>query len=113
MRKQLDSSATDITREMAKQYYNNNEYYKSLIEYENCVILDKQHEADYDENIQKLRGFVNPESIITQRFLAKGNELLLQGEPKSANKYFTEVMVLTNPKSDVYKLAKSKIANVK
>ena len=113
LRKQLDSSATDITREMAKQYYNNNEYYKSLIEYENCVILDKQHETDYDENIQKLRGFVNPESIVTQRFLAKGNELLLQGEQKSANKYFTEVMALTNPKSDVYKLAKSKIANVK
>ena len=39
--------------------------------------------------------------------------VVLKGEIKGANKYFTEVMRLAHPKSNEYKLAKSKLVNVK
>ena len=109
----IDSSVIDITIEMAKQYYNNNEYYKSLLEYENCVILDSENKSEYEHFIKKLNSFINPESIITKNYIKKGKELLIRGEKQGANKYFTEVLHLANPKSDEYKLAKSKITNVK
>ena len=113
LKKLLDSSVVDITLELAKQYYNNNEYYKSLLEYENCVILDSDNKFEYEDTIRKLRSFINPESIVTRKYLEKGKELLMQGEKQGANKYFTEVLHLANPKSDEYRLAKSRIANVK
>ena len=113
LKKLLDSSVVDITLELAKQYYNNNEYYKSLLEYENCVILDSDNKFEYEDTIRKLRSFINPESIVTKKYLEKGKELLMQGEKQGANKYFTEVLHLANPKSDEYRLAKSRIANVK
>ena len=113
LKKLLDSSVVDITLELAKQYYNNNEYYKSLLEYENCVILDSDNKLEYEDTIRKLRSFINPESIVTRKYLEKGKELLMQGEKQGANKYFTEVLHLANPKSDEYRLAKSRIANVK
>ena len=113
LKKLLDSSVVDITLELAKQYYNNNEYYKSLLEYENCVILDSDNKFEYEDTIRKLRSFINPESIVMRKYLEKGKELLMQGEKQGANKYFTEVLHLANPKSDEYRLAKSRIANVK
>lgn len=113
LKKMIDSSVIDITIEMAKQYYNNNEYYKSLLEYENCVILDSENKSEYEHFIKKLNSFINPESIITKNYIKKGKELLIRGEKQGANKYFTEVLHLANPKSDEYKLAKSKITNVK
>lgn len=113
LKKLLDSSVVDITLELAKQYYNNNEYYKSLLEYENCVILDSDNKFEYEDTIRKLRSFINPEAIVTRKYLEKGKELLMQGEKQGANKYFTEVLHLANPKSDEYRLAKSRIANVK
>lgn len=113
LKKLLDSSVVDITLELAKQYYNNNEYYKSLLEYENCVILDSDNKFEYEDTIRKLRSFINPESIVTRKYLEKGKKLLMQGEKQGANKYFTEVLHLANPKSDEYRLAKSRIANVK
>lgn len=113
LKKLLDSSVVDITLELAKQYYNNNEYYKSLLEYENCVILDSDNKFEYEDTIRKLRSFINPEFIVTRKYLEKGKELLMQGEKQGANKYFTEVLHLANPKSDEYRLAKSRIANVK
>ena len=113
LKKLLDSSVVDITLELAKQYYNNNEYYKSLLEYENCVILDSDNKFEYEDTIRKLRSFINPESIVTRKYLEKGKELLMPGEKQGANKYFTEVLHLANPKSDEYRLAKSRIANVK
>ena len=113
LKKLLDSSVVDITLEMAKQYYNNNEYYKSLLEYENCLILDSDNKFEYEDTIRRLRSFVNPEAIVTKKYLEKGKELLMQGEKQGANKYFTEVLHLASPKSEEYRLAKSRIANVK
>ena len=83
------------------------------MEYENCVILDSDNKFEYEDTIRKLRSFINPESIVTRKYLEKGKELLMQGEKQGANKYFTEVLHLANPKSDEYRLAKSRIANVK
>lgn len=113
LKKLLDSSVVDITIEMAKQYYNNNEYYKALLEYENCIILDSQNHIEYDDIVRKLKRFLDPEAIVTKKYLEKGKDLLLQGEKQGANKYFTEVLHLANPKSEEYRLAKSKISNVK
>ena len=109
----LDSSATDITLELAKKHYENNEYYEALAEYENLIIINPELKSEYIDEINKLKTFINSEDIITKNYLAKGNELLLKGEIKGANKYFTEVMHLAHPKSNEYKLAKSKLVNVK
>lgn len=113
LKKMLDISASDITLEVAKQHYENNEYHEALIEYENYVILNPQLKSEYEHEINKLKSFVNSEEIITRKYLDKGKELLKRGETKGANKYFTEVMHLSNPKSDEYKFAKSKLGNVK
>lgn len=113
LKKSLDTSAIEITQEVAKQHYYNNEYYEALIEYENCIILDSENKSDYEHHVKRIQNFLYPEEIITRNFLKKGKELLIQGEIKGANKYFTEVMALTHPKSEEYKLAKSKISNVK
>lgn len=113
LKRLLDKSVVDITEEIAKQYYSNNEYYDALLEYENCIILNPENVSEYSDNIKRLKSFVNPESIVMQKYLEKGKELFLQGERASANKYFTEVLHLANPKSDEYRLAMSKISNVK
>lgn len=113
IKKFVDDSAVDITLELAKQHYKNNEYYEALTEYENLIILDSELKLDYIDDINKLKGFINAEDVITKNYLAKGNDLLVRGEIKGANKYFTEVMHLANPKSNEYKLAKSKLVNVK
>ena len=113
LKKLINVTAPDITLELAKKYYQNNEYYKALIEYENYSILNPQNAAEYISIINQLKSFVNSEQIITKQYLKKGDELLQKGEAKGANKYFTEVMHLSNPKSREYKLAKSKLVNVK
>lgn len=112
LKRQLDSSATDITLELAKKYYENNEYFKALIEYENYLILNPDMKYEYESKVQQLKTFTNPESVVTKKYLERGRDLLQKGEVKGANKYFTEVMHLSNPKSNEYKLAKSKLTNV-
>ena len=113
LKKLIDITAPNITLEFAKKYYQNNEYYKALIEYENYTILSPQNADEHISTINQLKSFVNSEQIITKKYLEKGGELLQKGEVKGANKYFTEVMHLSNPKSREYKLAKSKLVNVK
>lgn len=112
LKKQLDKTAIDISLEIAKRHYENNEYFEALFEYENYIILNPQAKVEYDDEIQKLKTFTNPERIITKKYIEKGNNLLLQGEIKGANKYFTEVLHLSNPKSEEYKIAKSKLVDV-
>jgi len=112
LRKQIDFYSSNVVLEMAKKHYENNEYYKALVEYENYVILKPESKDDYAETIKRIRSFLLPEQIITRKYLEKGKELLKTGEIDGAKRYFTEVMHLSNPKSNEYKLAKSKILNV-
>lgn len=112
LKRLLDSSAVEVTLELAKQHYSNNEYFEALTEYENYIILNPDAKDEYQHEIDKLKSFIHPEHIITRKYLEKGKTLLKQGEIRGANKYFTEVLQLSNPKSDEYKLAKSKISNV-
>ncbi len=112
LKKQIDFYSSNVVLEIAKQHYENNEYYKALVEYENYVILKPESKDDYTETIKKIRSFTLPEQIITRKYLEKGKELLKTGEVEGAKRYFTEVMHLSNPKSNEYKLAKSKILNV-
>ena len=113
IKKFIDESSIDITLELAKKHYENNEYYDALIEYENIIILNPELKFEYADEINKLNSFINSEDSITKTYLEKGNKLLLKGEIKGANKYFTEVMHLASPSSNEYKLAKSKLVNVK
>ena len=113
IKKFIDESAVDITLELGKKHYENNEYYEALTEYENLIILNPELKSEYVDEINKLKSFIYSEEIITKNYLEKGNKLLLKGEIKGANKYFTEVTHLANPKSDEYKIAKSKLVNVK
>ena len=113
IKKFIDESSIDITLELAKKHYENNEYYEALTEYENIIILNPELKFEYVDEINKLNSFINSEDSITKNYLEKGNKLLLKGEIKGANKYFTEVMHLASPSSNEYKLAKSKLVNVK
>ena len=112
LKKQLDTTSAEVTLELAKRYYANNEYFEALIEYENYTILKPESKNDYQYEIEKLKSFTNPENIVIHKYLENGQTLLKQGEVQGANKYFTEVLQMANPKSDEYKLAKSKMSNV-
>src|SRR5574344_1173289 len=96
LKKQIDMSSTNDVLEKAKQHYENNEYYNAYIEYENYTILKPEEKENYLETINKLMLFINPEKIITKSYLKRASELLNQGEKQGANRYFTEVMHLSN-----------------
>ena len=58
--------------DLAEQYYSENDYYMALFEYENCIILDNTLAKKYNEIIQKLKLFINPEDkIIKTCFMTK------------------------------------------
>ena len=53
----MRSYSSNVILEIAKQHYENNEYYKALVEYENYVILKPESKDDYTETIKKIRIF--------------------------------------------------------
>ena len=112
LKKYLDSSNSQITLEMAKSHQQNNEYYQALLEYENYLILNPQNNTDVEREISELKRILNPEHAISRSYIKQSKELTIQGQKESANKYYTEVLTLSDPKSSEYKLAKSKLANV-
>ena len=112
LKKMIDKSSSEVTLELANNYYNNNEYYQALIEYENYTILNPNKKTEFEPKINKLKSFVNAEDRVTNEYIQLGNQLLLKGENQNANKYFSKVIEMSNPKSKEYKLAKTKLVNV-
>ena len=56
----------------ANYYYNENNYRLALFEYENCIIIDNTLSDKFDEKIQRIRSFINPEDRIIKLCFEKG-----------------------------------------
>lgn len=98
--------------ELADKYYENNNYLLALFEYENCVILNNGLSEKYENIIQKIKQFFNPEERIIKTCFEKGALYYSEGDYGRSNKYFTKIMTLADETSSEYKLAKSRIINV-
>lgn len=104
--------SSDYNAEQAEQYYNDNNYHLALFEYENCIILEPEKAAKYDEVIQRLKSFINPEERIIKSCFERGGASYSNGDYRQSNKYFTKIMTLSGADSSEYKFAKSRLVNV-
>ena len=98
--------------ELAEKYYADNNYYLALFEYENCIILNNNLAQEYDNIIQKIKLFLNPEERIIKTCMEKGAFFHSEGDFIKSNKYFSKIVTLANENSSEYKLAKSRIVSV-
>lgn len=98
--------------ELAKKYYDENNYHFALFEYENCVIIEGQRADEFADKIQMLKSFINPEDRIIKLCFEKGGTYYSNGNYRQSNKYFTKIMTLAGEDSADYKFAKSRIVNV-
>ncbi len=98
-------------KEWGDNYFRENNFHFALYEYENCIILNERTKNELSDKIERLNSFINPEDRVIKIGLEKGNQLQKEGDYKTANKYFTKVMLLSNPESPEYKLAKSRVTN--
>ena len=108
----FSENRTDKHLELAQQYYSENNYHLALFEYENCVILDNTLAEVYDDIIQKIKLFLNPEEKIIKSCFEKGALYYSEGDYRRSNKYFTKIMTLSNESAPEFKLAKSRLTNV-
>ena len=107
----FDEKRTKKHLELAEKYYADNNYYLALFEYENCVILDNNLAYEYDNIIQRIKLFLNPEERIIRTCFEKGALYHSEGDFKKSNKYFSKIITLADESSSEYKLAKSRIVN--
>ena len=114
--KDLNASFDDLSyqghKEWADRYYEDNNYHRALIEYENCVILKDELQNELGDKIDRIKSFINPETRIIKTCLEKGEALYNEGDFKTSNKYYSKAMLLANENSSEYRLAKSRVVNV-
>lgn len=92
-------------------YYRENHYHFALFEYENCVIINPALSDKYNDKIQKIHSFINPEERIIKVCFEKGATYSSIGNFRQANRYFSKIMTLANENSSEYRLAKSRIVH--
>ena len=80
----------------------------ALLEYENCLILNENLQDEFGDRIERLKSFIYPEERIIRVCLEKGGVLHGNGDFKTANKYFSKVMLMANRNSTEYKQARGK-----
>lgn len=97
---------------LADKYYAENNYYLALFEYENSILLNNALAEKYDNIVQKIKLFFNPEERIIKTCMEKGALFHSAGDFIKSNKYFSKVMTLSDDSSSAYKIAKSRIVNV-
>ncbi len=108
----FDSKSSTGHKEWADRYFEDNNYHLALFEYENYIMLNEDSKEEYDERINQLKSFINPEAKVIKNSLEKGTASYKKGDFKSSNRFFTKVMILSDKESPEYKLAKSKVVNV-
>lgn len=108
----FDKYSSQGHKDWAMRYDNENNYHMALIEYENCVILDKSLKDAFGERIEQLKSFIKPEERIVKICLEKGGEYYNNGDFKTANKYFSKVILMSNKNSTEYNIAKSRVIDV-
>lgn len=108
----FDSQSYQGHEYWADKYYDDNNYFFALFEYENCLIIDNNLFDKFDAKIQKLRSFINPEGRIIKTCFEKGLVYHSAGDFRTANKYFTKIMTLADENSSDYRYAKARFVNV-
>ena len=93
-------------------YYKENNFHMALYEYENCILLNEKVKDKLADKIEQVASFINPESNVIKTYINKADSLYNEGDIKKANKYFSKVMLLSEPNSQEYKLAKARFTNV-
>ena len=99
-------------KEWGDNYFRENNFHFALFEYENCTLLSEDMKQKLADKIERLKLFINPEANIAKINLEKANTFYKKGDFKLADKYFSKVMVFSDPESQEYKIAKSKVTNV-
>ena len=114
--KELDSSFDSESyyghRDWALTYDSENNYHMALIEYENCIILQDRLIEEYGDRIERLKSYINPEERIIKVCMQKGSEFYNNRDFRTANRYFSKVLLMSNRNSQEYKLAKSRVTDV-
>ena len=108
----FDNESYHGHRDWALTYDNENNYHMALIEYENCIILQDSLIEEYGERIERLKSYINPEERIIKVCLQKGSEFYNNRDFRTANRYFSKVLLMSNRNSQEYKLAKSRVVDV-
>ena len=108
----FDSQSYQGHEHWADKYYDDNNYFFALFEYENCLIIDSNLFDKFDSKIQKIRSFINPEDRIIKTCFEKGMVYHSAGDFRTANKYFTKIMTLADENSSDYRYAKARFVNV-
>lgn len=108
----FDSQSYQGHEYWADKYYDDNNYFFALFEYENCLIIDNNLFDKFDAKIQKIRLFINPEDRIIKTCFEKGLVYHSAGDFRTANKYFTKIMTLADENSSDYRYAKARFVNV-
>lgn len=98
-------------KEWGDNYFRENNYHFALFEYENCTLLNESMNSELADKIQQLTLFINPETNIIKTYMAKADSLYKKGDIKNANKYFSKVILYSDPETNEYKLAKARVAN--
>ena len=99
-------------KEWGDNYYRENNFHFALFEYENCTLLNDNMSNELADKIEQLNRFINPEVQVVKTYMKKADLLYKEGDRKNANKYFSKIMMFTDPESQEYKLAKSRVSNV-
>ena len=99
-------------KEWGDNYYRENNFHFALFEYENCTLLNEHMNNELADKIEQINLFINPEKHIVKSYLNRANLLYKDGDIKSASKYFSKVMMFSEPESQEYKMAKSRVINV-
>ena len=99
-------------KEWGDNYFRENNYHFALFEYENCTLLNENMKEELADKIEKLNMFINPELHIVKTSMHKAVDSLREGDTKNANKYFSKVMLFSDPESNEYKLARARVSNV-
>lgn len=104
----FDNQSYQGHKEWALRYDDENNYHMALLEYENCLILNENLQDEFGERIERLKSYIYPEERIIRVCLEKGGVLYGNGDFKTANKYFSKVMLMANRNSSEYKQARGK-----
>ena len=99
-------------KEWGDNYYRENNFHFALFEYENCTILSERMKEELAPQISRLKLFINPEINIIKTSMEKGEQSYKDGKIKTANKYFSKVLLFADHESAEYKIAKSRVGNV-
>jgi len=99
-------------KEWGDNYFRENNFHFALFEYENCTLLNENMKIELADTIKRINLFINPETNIISTSMEKGEKLLKSGDFKEANRYFSKVLLFSEPESQEYKIAKARVTNV-